>query len=78
MLMNSASRGEVCGATMYFLNSVLIACGGEENVEMHEIDFDLAWHGGGSRIGLQHSCSTPTTLTLLKLLFHPWREKYLV
>ncbi len=45
MLVSMVSWGEGRGATMYILNSILFAYGGEENVEMHGIHFDLACCG---------------------------------
>ncbi len=45
MLVNIVSWGKGCGATMYSLNSILFACGGKENVEMHGSHFYLACCG---------------------------------
>ncbi len=41
MLANTVFWGEGRGTTMYILNSILFAYGGEENEEMHDIHFHL-------------------------------------
>lgn len=45
MLVHLVSWSDGCGATVYILNSVLFACGGESDVEMRGIHFDLACSG---------------------------------
>ncbi len=76
MLLNTVFGGEGRGTTMYILNSILFAYGGEENVEMHGIHFDLACCGDWNKCQRQ-GIPPLEPPQFLKSLFYPcnWRQE---